>query len=37
VGFEWALPAVGLAIVAVVTWFGSAQLAVNNSETEGRR
>lgn len=25
VRFEWALPAVGLAIVAVVTWFASAQ------------
>jgi hypothetical protein len=36
VGFEWALPAVGLAIVAVVTWFGSAQPVTNSSEREGR-
>jgi hypothetical protein len=37
VSFEWALPAVGLAIVAVITWFGSAQPAVNNSGKEERR
>jgi hypothetical protein len=35
--FEWALPAVGLAVIAVVTWFGSAQPAANSSEEEGRR
>jgi hypothetical protein len=37
VSFEWALPAVGLAIVAVITWFGSAQPAAKSSEKEGRR
>jgi hypothetical protein len=37
VGFEWALPAVGLAVVAVVTWLGSAQPASNSGEKEGRR
>jgi hypothetical protein len=35
--FEWALPAVGLAVIAVVTWFGSAQPAANSGEEEGRR
>ncbi len=36
VSFEWALPVVGLAIVAVVTWLGSAQPAANSSKKEGR-
>jgi hypothetical protein len=35
VGFEWALPAVGLAIVAVITRFGSAQPAASSGK-EGR-
>lgn len=37
VSFEWVLPAVGLAIVAVFTWSGSAQPAANSSEKGGRR
>jgi hypothetical protein len=36
VSFEWALPAAGLAIVAVVAWSGSAP-ATNRSKKEGRR
>jgi hypothetical protein len=37
VSFEWILPAVGLAIVAVFTWSGSAQSAANSSEKGGQR
>jgi hypothetical protein len=37
VSFEWALPAVGLAIVAVFTWFGSARPAANSNEGGGQR
>ncbi len=37
VSFEWALPAVGSAIVAVFIWFGSARPAADISEKGGRR
>ena len=37
VSFEWVLPAVGLVIVAVFTWSGSARSAANSSEKGGRR
>jgi hypothetical protein len=36
VSFEWALPAVGLAIVAVFTWFGSARPAADSNEMGGQ-
>lgn len=37
VGFEWELPAIGLAAVAVLTWFGSAQPTADNSKGGGPR
>ncbi len=37
VSLEWVLPAVGLAIIAVFTWFGSAQPAADSSEKGGQR
>jgi len=37
VSLEWALPAAGMAIAAVVTWSGSAQPAADSSEEEELR
>jgi hypothetical protein len=37
VSLEWALPAVGLAIIAAFSWFGSAKPAADGSEKGGLR
>lgn len=35
--FTWALPAIGVAIAAVLTWFRSSQPAAHGNQGEGRR
>jgi len=37
VGFTWAMPAVGIAILAPFIWFGSAQPTADSSEEKGER
>jgi hypothetical protein len=37
VGFEWVLPALGLAIVGVITWFGPGGPVTSATEKEERR
>ena len=36
-GFEWVLPALGLAIVGGITWFGAGGTGTSPTEKEGRR